>query len=122
MSYISEKNIIIALKDNDVILPPDRGFPFQVVATGKFGYKWAKWVTRIELSSDTSFRGYWESRGYNNARMSTGLHSRRDNSRGDRRLNGEVDTSLGRRIFRRPLTLAPMAGSIVLWKMIGAWL
>lgn len=66
LSYIQEKNIIIALKDNDITLPPDRGFPFQVIAEGKYGYKWAKWVTRIELSDDTSFRGYWESRGYSN--------------------------------------------------------
>jgi DMSO/TMAO reductase YedYZ molybdopterin-dependent catalytic subunit len=66
LSYIQDNNITIALKDNDITLPPDRGFPFQVVAVGKWGYKWAKWVTRIELSSDTSFRGYWESRGYSN--------------------------------------------------------
>jgi DMSO/TMAO reductase YedYZ molybdopterin-dependent catalytic subunit len=66
LSYIQDNNITIALKDNDITLPPDRGFPFQVVAEGKWGYKWAKWVTRIELSSDTSFRGYWESRGYPN--------------------------------------------------------
>jgi DMSO/TMAO reductase YedYZ molybdopterin-dependent catalytic subunit len=66
LKYVYDKNIIIALKDNDVVLSPERGFPFQVVAMGKFGYKWAKWVTRIELSSDTAFRGYWEGRGYNN--------------------------------------------------------
>lgn len=66
LSYISDNNIIIALKDNDLTLPPNRGFPFQVVAMSKFGYKWAKWVTRIELSSDTNFRGYWESLGYSN--------------------------------------------------------
>jgi len=66
LSYIQEKSIIITLKDNDITLPPNRGFPFQVVAEGKWGYKWAKWVTRIELSADTSFRGYWESRGYSN--------------------------------------------------------
>ncbi len=66
LSYIHDKNIIIALKLNDITLPADRGFPFQVVAESKFGYKWAKWVTRIELSSDTNFRGYWESQGYNN--------------------------------------------------------
>ena len=47
-------------------MPPYRGFPFQVVAEGKYGYKWAKWVTRIELSANTSFRGYWESQGYSN--------------------------------------------------------
>ena len=66
LPYILDNKIIIAMKLNDITLPDDRGFPFQVVAEGKFGYKWAKWVTRIELSSDTSFRGYWESRGYNN--------------------------------------------------------
>jgi DMSO/TMAO reductase YedYZ molybdopterin-dependent catalytic subunit len=66
LSYIREKNIIIALKDNDITLPPERGFPFQVVAESKYGYKWVKWVTRIVLSSDTTFRGYWESGGYNN--------------------------------------------------------
>ncbi|HXZ29617.1 MAG TPA: molybdopterin-dependent oxidoreductase [Dehalococcoidia bacterium] len=72
LSYIQENNIIIALKDNDITLPPNRGFPFQVVAEGKWGYKWAKWVTRIELSADTSFRGYWESRGYSNDANITG--------------------------------------------------
>ena len=66
LSYIDDNNIIIALKDNDITLPADRGFPFQVVAMDKYGYKWAKWVTRIELSSNTNFRGYWESNGYNN--------------------------------------------------------
>jgi len=66
LSYIKAQNIMIALKDNDITLSPDRGFPFQVVAAGKFGYKWAKWVTRIELSSDSRFRGYWEKGGYNN--------------------------------------------------------
>jgi DMSO/TMAO reductase YedYZ molybdopterin-dependent catalytic subunit len=66
VSYIQSQNIIIALRLNDITLPPDRGFPFQVVAESKFGYKWAKWVTRVELSADTNFRGYWESAGYNN--------------------------------------------------------
>ena len=66
VSYIRDQHIIIALKLNDITLPEDRGFPFQVVAKQKYGYKWAKWVTRIELSSDTSFRGFWESRGYSN--------------------------------------------------------
>lgn len=72
LNYIQAKNIIIALKDNDITLPPNRGFPFQVVAEGKYGYKWAKWVTRIELSADTSFRGFWESRGYSNDGNITG--------------------------------------------------
>lgn len=64
--YIIDKRTIIALRINDVTIPADRGFPFQVVAESKFGYKWAKWVTHIELTNDTTFRGYWEQRGYNN--------------------------------------------------------
>ncbi|MFH1382324.1 MAG: molybdopterin-dependent oxidoreductase [Chloroflexota bacterium] len=66
LQYIYDNNIIIALKLNDVTLPADRGFPFQVVAESKFGYKWAKWVDHIEISSEENFRGYWESRGYSN--------------------------------------------------------
>ena len=72
LSYIQDKDIIIALKLNDITLPPDRGFPFQVVAESKYGYKWAKWVTRIELSSNANFKGYWESAGYNNNADITG--------------------------------------------------
>ena len=66
LSYIRDNDIIIALRLNDITMPADRGFPFQVVAEGKFGYKWAKWVTRIEVSDNENFRGYWESRGYSN--------------------------------------------------------
>jgi DMSO/TMAO reductase YedYZ molybdopterin-dependent catalytic subunit len=66
LPYIVDNNIIIALKDNDITLPAERGFPFQVAAMSKYGYKWAKWITRIELSDNTSFRGFWESYGYNN--------------------------------------------------------
>jgi len=67
LSYIRDKDVIIALRLNDITLPQDRGFPFQVVAEGKLGYKWAKWVTRIEVSDNENFRGYWESRGYSNS-------------------------------------------------------
>jgi DMSO/TMAO reductase YedYZ molybdopterin-dependent catalytic subunit len=66
LSYIQDHNILIALKLNDVTLPTERGFPFQVVAESKFGCKWAKWITRIEISDNTGFRGYWEGYGYNN--------------------------------------------------------
>lgn len=66
LSYIVNNNIILAYKVNNVTLPPQEGFPFQLVAEGKLGYKWIKWVTRIEVSNDTSFRGYWESNGYSN--------------------------------------------------------
>jgi DMSO/TMAO reductase YedYZ molybdopterin-dependent catalytic subunit len=66
LPYILDNDIIIGLKNNDLTLPPERGFPFQVVAMSKYGYKWAKWVTRIEVSANTDFRGYWEIYGYSN--------------------------------------------------------
>jgi DMSO/TMAO reductase YedYZ molybdopterin-dependent catalytic subunit len=66
LSYINANNIILALKDNDITLPAANGFPVRVVATGKYGYKWAKWVTSIDVSSNANFQGYWESAGYNN--------------------------------------------------------
>jgi DMSO/TMAO reductase YedYZ molybdopterin-dependent catalytic subunit len=49
---------------NNVTLPPERGYPFQLVAESSWGYKWIKWVTKIEISNNTDYQGYWESRGY----------------------------------------------------------
>jgi DMSO/TMAO reductase YedYZ molybdopterin-dependent catalytic subunit len=66
LDYITKKNILLAYKMNGLSLPEERGFPFQVVAEDKWGYKWAKWVTAVELTNDPSYKGYWESRGYNN--------------------------------------------------------
>jgi DMSO/TMAO reductase YedYZ molybdopterin-dependent catalytic subunit len=66
LAYVQANNILLAFKMNGLTLSAEHGFPFQVVAESKWGYKWVKWVTEIELSSDTSYRGYWEQRGYNN--------------------------------------------------------
>ncbi len=66
LQTILDKNIMIAYKMNGLELPPELGFPFQLVAEEKLGYKWAKWITRIELSSDANYKGYWEQRGYSN--------------------------------------------------------
>ena len=64
LDYIMDNDIMMAYKMNGVALPPARGFPFQLVAESKWGYKWIKWITEIELSDDKNYRGYWESRGY----------------------------------------------------------
>jgi DMSO/TMAO reductase YedYZ molybdopterin-dependent catalytic subunit len=66
LDYIIDNNIMIAYKMNNVTLPPERGYPFQLVAESKWGYKWIKWITAIELSDNPDYRGYWESRGYPN--------------------------------------------------------
>ena len=65
LQFFYDKDILLAGKMNDVTIPPERGFPFMLVAEDKWGYKWVKWITKIEVSSDPNFRGYWESRGYN---------------------------------------------------------
>ena len=67
IDYIMDNDILMAYRMNDVILPPERGFPFQLVAESKWGYKWIKWITEIELSDDANYRGYWEGRGYSNS-------------------------------------------------------
>jgi DMSO/TMAO reductase YedYZ molybdopterin-dependent catalytic subunit len=64
IDYIMDEEIILAYKMNGVPLPPERGYPFQLVAESKWGYKWIKWVTEIEISDDTDYKGYWERRGY----------------------------------------------------------
>jgi len=66
LDYIIDNNIMMAYKMNNVTLPPERGFPFQLVAESKWGYKWIKWITTIELSNNEDYRGFWESRGYSN--------------------------------------------------------
>ena len=67
LDYIMERDILMAYKMNEITIPPERGFPFQLVAESKWGYKWIKWITKIELSDDVNYRGFWESRGYSNS-------------------------------------------------------
>lgn len=65
LDFLLNNDIMLAYRINDVTLPQDRGFPLQLVAEDKYGYKWAKWITGIELTN-AEYRGYWETRGYNN--------------------------------------------------------
>jgi DMSO/TMAO reductase YedYZ molybdopterin-dependent catalytic subunit len=66
LAFILERGLIIADRINGITLPPANGYPFQLVAEDRWGYKWIRWITRIELSDDPSYRGFWERRGYNN--------------------------------------------------------
>ena len=74
LDYVRDRNIMMAYAMNGVTLPPELGFPFQLVAEDGWGYKWIKWITTIEVSADPSYRGYWESRGYSqDANISRGF-------------------------------------------------
>jgi DMSO/TMAO reductase YedYZ molybdopterin-dependent catalytic subunit len=66
LDYVIDNKILLAFKMNNVTLPPERGWPFQLAAESKWGYKWIKWVIEIELSNNPNYKGYWERRGYSN--------------------------------------------------------
>ena len=66
LDYLMNHDIIMAYKMNNVTLPADRGYPFQLVAQDKWGYKWIKWINKIQVTDDPNYRGYWEKRGYSN--------------------------------------------------------
>jgi len=67
VQYFYDNDILLAYAMNGAPLRPERGFPFQVVAEQKWGYKWCKWVSEIELSAEEDPGGYWEDRGYSNS-------------------------------------------------------
>lgn len=66
LDFVLERDLIMADHINGITLPAANGFPFQLVAEDKWGYKWIRWITRIELSKDPEYRGFWEMRGYSN--------------------------------------------------------
>ncbi len=67
LDYVLDKELMLAYRMNKVALPAEVGFPFQLAAEGKWGYKWIKWVSKIELSDNVNYKGFWESRGYSNS-------------------------------------------------------
>ncbi len=67
LQEILDNDLILAYHANGIALPPEMGYPFILVAEDKWGYKWARWINRIELSSDDTYEGYWEGFGYSNS-------------------------------------------------------
>lgn len=57
-------DVLLVHKAHGADLPPIHGFPVRLMTPRKWGYKACKWLTEIEVSSDASFRGYWERAGY----------------------------------------------------------
>jgi DMSO/TMAO reductase YedYZ molybdopterin-dependent catalytic subunit len=60
-----QEDTILAYQMNGVTLPLEHGYPLRLVVPNKLGYKWVKWIVKIELV-DYVYEGYWESRGYSN--------------------------------------------------------
>jgi hypothetical protein len=59
----TSEDVLLAYEMNSEVLPADHGYPIRLIAPGKAGYKWVKWITHIELV-DYDYKGYWESRGW----------------------------------------------------------
>jgi DMSO/TMAO reductase YedYZ molybdopterin-dependent catalytic subunit len=102
LDYIRENNIMIAYKMNNVTLTPQLGWPFFLVANNQYGYKWVEWITEINVSSDSNYLGYWESRGYpNNATVRDG------------NIGPSFDYGLGFLIFVMLIVIAIVVGVLV---------
>jgi sulfoxide reductase catalytic subunit YedY len=51
---------------NGIPLKPEMGSPVRLILPGNFGYKYVKWVVRVEAIARGSegYKGYWEKYGY----------------------------------------------------------
>lgn len=66
----NSSDVLLAFKMNGEPLPPNQGFPVRVVAPGELGYKWVKWVYRIDVVN-YDFKGTYETLGWSDdARLS----------------------------------------------------
>jgi hypothetical protein len=66
------EGVILAYEMNGETLPAEQGYPVRLVAPEKYGYKWAKWIDRIELV-DYDHLGFWESRGWDDDATISGI-------------------------------------------------
>jgi len=70
----SAENILLAFKMNGVELPPAHGYPIRLVCPDHYGYKWIKWIVKIE-AVNYDYIGFWESRGWSDNAMRTNFSS-----------------------------------------------
>ena len=63
MDYVNTRKPILAWEANGKPLPREHGWPIRVVAPGKYGYKWVKWVIEIEVHS-RGYEGTYEENGF----------------------------------------------------------
>jgi DMSO/TMAO reductase YedYZ molybdopterin-dependent catalytic subunit len=63
MDQARKSDVLLAHHLNHKPLPRGQGAPLRLVVPGMYGYKFIKWVDRIELVPKP-VDGYWEQRGY----------------------------------------------------------
>jgi len=69
MAQAMHPQALLALRQNGVAIPPDRGAPVRLKVPTQLGYKSAKWVRHIEIVASMAHifsgqGGYWEDQGY----------------------------------------------------------
>ncbi len=70
LAELNRSDILLCWGMNNVTLPDNQGYPLKLVVPEDWGYKWAKWITHIQLV-DYDYKGYWESVGWaDNAQIS----------------------------------------------------
>jgi DMSO/TMAO reductase YedYZ molybdopterin-dependent catalytic subunit len=59
-------DVLLVYELNGAPLPPANGQPVRLIYPGHYGYKYVKWVERLEAvnKSEGPFIGYWEGFGY----------------------------------------------------------
>jgi DMSO/TMAO reductase YedYZ molybdopterin-dependent catalytic subunit len=65
LDYLMRDDVLFAYGLDGKPLEPEHGGPLRLVVPGKYGYKSAKWVSRVTFT-ETQEIGFWESRGYSN--------------------------------------------------------
>ncbi len=63
LSQAKTPDVLLAYGLNGKTLSRDQGMPLRLVVPGMYGYKFAKWVNRVEVV-DRVIPGYWENNGY----------------------------------------------------------
>lgn len=63
MDYVESGTPLLAYEVDGKPLPREHGWPLRIVAPDRWGYKWVKWVTSIELQ-DRGYEGTYESEGF----------------------------------------------------------
>jgi DMSO/TMAO reductase YedYZ molybdopterin-dependent catalytic subunit len=58
-----QRDVLLAYGLNGKSLSREQGMPLRLVVPGMYGYKFAKWVNRVEVV-DRVMPGYWEQNGY----------------------------------------------------------
>jgi len=65
-----DPSVLVAYGMNGEWLTPEHGFPARLLATGLYGFRSVKWLTRIEVL-DRPRAGHWEERGWSAADIHT---------------------------------------------------